>query len=264
VLQVRGGVTVGQQLQLHGGHDCPAAHTGQAQPQPPASEPPSDEPFIWTHVPVGQVTELQMTASAAHPQASAVSATQLAASLWAAQGSAGGGGEAPHPQGGHDVPAGQAGQPQTIAPPEPEPEAPPAPDVVFAVPDGTVVVVVAPELQAQLHAAQASPGGQGGQLQVQVPEPLPPPPHEPPEPPPPPPQSQAHAGHAVPGGHTGQPQVHVPPPLVPPPASTLGGGGQSHLTGGHGPFAGQTSGCTQRQVLPDVPRAKQYPLPPQS
>ena len=46
VLHVVPGVTVGQQLQLHGGHVWPAGHAAQAQPQPPPIEPPSEEPFI--------------------------------------------------------------------------------------------------------------------------------------------------------------------------------------------------------------------------
>jgi hypothetical protein len=81
VLHVVPGVTVGQQLQLHGGHVWPAGHAAQAQPQPPPIKPPSEEPFICMQVPDGQDAELHAMPSAAHPQASAVSATQLAESV---------------------------------------------------------------------------------------------------------------------------------------------------------------------------------------
>lgn len=197
--------------------------------------------------------------SSTQPQASAVSAVQLAASACAAQGSAGAGEGAPQSQGGQVVPAGQAGQTQIEAVPEPELGAVAVPVVDDAVPDGTVMVVVAPALHPQLQAGQTAPTGQVGQLHVQVPGSPPALPQVPPAPPlpvPPVPQSQLQAGQRAPGGQAGQPQVQVPPPLLPLPASTEGGGGgQSHLTGGQAPFAGQTSGCTQRQVLGEGARA---------
>jgi hypothetical protein len=209
----------------------------------------------------------QAMPSSTQPHAFAVSPAQLAESVCAAQGFAGGGGAVPpQSQGGQDVPAWQAGHAHGVAVPVLEPE---------ALPEGTVIVVVAPALHAQLHGAHAAPAGHTGQLQVQVPEPpalplpspqAPPVPGDPPppEPPVPPPQPQSQGGHKAPGPHAGQAQVQVPPPPGPGPASVEGGGGaQSHLTGGHGPFAGQTRGWTQRQPLLEAPAAKQYPPPPQ-
>lgn len=141
----------------------------------------------------------------------------------------------------------------------------------------TVIVVVEPFVHEQPQAGQAAPAGHSGQLQVQVPVPPPPvpvdppappvpvthPPPLPPVPPPPVPHWQSHGGHASPGEQAGHPQVQVPPPPLP--ASTGGGGGQSHCTGGQAPFAGQASGCTQRQPGPDDdPRSKQKPPAAQS
>jgi hypothetical protein len=178
--------------------------------------------------------------------------------------------------------AGHAGQPQTETGPEAEPPLVVAGSFPTAAPPvGTVIVVVEPLVQEQLQAGQAAPTGHSGQLQVQVPLPLlpvpvdtpapvpvpvphpPAPPPLPPVPPPPVPHWQSHGGHASPGKQAGHPQVQVPPPPLP--AFTAGGGGQSHCTGGQAPFAGQASGCTQRQPGPvDDPRSKQKPPPPQS
>ena len=103
----------------------------------------------------------------------------------------------PQLHGGQAVPAWQAGHAQTTAVPVLELDATPVPDTVVVVPDGTVVVVVAPVVQPQLHAGHATPAGHAGQLHVHVPG-LPPPPlplpqvppvPPPPEPPVPPPQS---------------------------------------------------------------------------
>jgi hypothetical protein len=228
-------------------------------------------------VPVGHGVVMHSMLSEVQPQASAVSAVQEVTSVCAVQGSAGG--VVPQPHGAQAEPTGQAGQPQTIPGAEllpavllAVPEVPPAPDD-----EGVVVVMVAPLLQAQLHAGQASPAGHSGQLQVQVPGPPPepvapplpvPPPLPvvpvvpPPQPPPGWPQAQSQTGQTLPAGQGGQSQVQVPPPPTLPP-SVACGGGQSHWTGGQVPFAGQASGCTQRQLLPDDPRSKQKPPPSQ-
>jgi len=260
----------GQQLHAQGGQVSPGAQAGQAQAQPPPEPLPASTGgtgFACAHVPVGQGVVMHSMLSEVQPHASAVSALQEAASVWAVQGSAGG--VVPQPHGAQAAPAGQAGQPQTVPGAEPVspllltvPGAPPVPE------EGVVVVVVAPLLHAQLQAGHASPAGHAGQLQVQVPGPppvpaSPPPPLPPvpvPQPPPvPSPQAQSQAGQDAPAGQAGQSHVQVPPP--PPPVA---GGGQSHWTGGQGPLAGQKKGCTQRQLLPADPRSKQNPPPLQS
>lgn len=157
-------------------------------------------------------------------------------------------------QGGQLVPAGQAGQAQTLGggatvppagtvavPAVALPLAFPAP----VLPALTVMVVVVAAPQLQLHGAHAVPGGHVGQAHVQVPPPvllpapvvvphaplppLPPPaPVPPPLPPlpmapPPPPapvlQSHLQGGQASPGAQAGHAQVQVPPPAVAPPPS---------------------------------------------
>jgi hypothetical protein len=237
---------VGQQLQAHGGQASPGAQAGQAQahPPPPGSIPASTgEPgCIRAHDPVAQGAVTHSMLSEVQPQASAVSAAQEVTSVCAKQGS--GAGVAPQPHGAQEVPAGQAGQPQTEPGAEPLPVPVPAPAV------GAVIVVVVPLLQEQLQAApaQSAPAGHSGQLQVQVPEPPPvpvappvpvpqPPPPAPP-PVPPVPHAQSHFAQGWPGAQAGQPQVQVPPP----PASAGAGSGQSHWTAGHGPLAGQATG----------------------
>jgi hypothetical protein len=231
---------VGQQLQLHGGQVSPAGQAGQAQAQPPPPEPlpPSEitTGCILAHMPLGQGVVKQAMVIAVQPHASAVSAAHDLASVYAVQGSGGGDVQS---QGAQAVLAGQAGHSQigmavpdvAVVPGDAVPVPPVAVPVVL--PAGTVIVVVAPLLHAQLQAGQAVPAGHAGQLQVQVPgtPPVPevPPvlvPHPPPVPPPPVPHWQSQRGHASPGPHAGQPQVQVPPPPLP--ASTGGGGGQSH------------------------------------
>lgn len=154
----------------------------------------------------------------------------------------GSGGVVPQPQGAQAVFAEQAGQPHTDADAEPPSvlaDGDAAPELEPAI----VIVVAEPLVHEQLQAGQATPAGQTGQLQVQVPElplaPVLPPapatvPHPPPVPlgPPPPPQLQSQGGQYSPGAHTGQLQVQVPPPPLPTPPSVAGGGGQSHWTGG--------------------------------
>lgn len=186
--------------------------------------------------------------SEVQPQASALSAVQEVASVYAAQGSAG---IASQPHGAQAAPVGQAGQPQTATGADPVLAALPVLLVWSTVPEAppvlagaSVVVVVAPLLHEQLQVAHGAPAGHSGQLQVQVPDPpvpLPPPvpltpvPLTPPVPLPPPvpvaapqpagrPQLHPQAGQDSPGGQAGQSQVQMPPPLPPPPV----GGGQSH------------------------------------
>jgi hypothetical protein len=131
--------------------------------------------------------------SEVQPQASAVSAVQVLASVYVVQGSAG---VVPHPHGAQAVFAGQAGQPQTDTDADPPPVFSGGDEVAVA-DVGTVIVVVAPFVHEQLHAGQAAPAGHSGQLQVQVPGP-PPVPDEPPvpvlvvHPPPPPPPPSPH------------------------------------------------------------------------
>jgi len=269
----------GQQLQAQGGQVSPAAQAGQAQAHPPP-EPASTggAAFAWAHDPVGHGVVMHSMLSEVQPHASTMSAVQEVTSVWAVQGSAGGVARQPH--GAHAAPIGQAGQPQTAPGADPElPELPELltdPDALPVPEEGAVVVVVAPLLHEQLHAGQASPAGHAGQLQVQVPDPPPAPvapplPVAPPEPvllpvvlPQPPdwPQAQSQGGQTSPGRQAGQSQVQAPPPPAPPPSAT-GGGGQSHCTGGQLPLAGQASGCTQRQLLPDGPRSRQKPPPSQ-
>jgi hypothetical protein len=104
----------------------------------------------------------------------------------------------PQLHGGQAVPAAQAGHAQTTAVPVLELDATPVPDTVVVVPDGTVVVVVAPVVQPQLHAGHATPAGHAGQLHVHVPG-LPPPPlplpQLPPVPPPPEPPVRPPQSH---------------------------------------------------------------------
>jgi hypothetical protein len=269
-----------QQLQAHGGQVSPGPQAGQAQAQPPPPEPlPASTgrtSFSCAHDPVGHGVVMHSMLSEVQPHASVVSAVQEVTSVCAAQGSAGG--VVPQPQGAHAAPAGQAGQPQTATGAEPVlPETAPDPAVAPPAPEAAaVVVVVAPLPHAQLHAGQASPAGQAGQLHVQVPGPPPAPvapplPVAPPDPvllpvvPPQPPgwpQAQSQAGQTSPGGQAGQSQVQVPPPPAPP-LPVTGGGGQSHCTGGQAPLAGQASGWTQRQLWPDGLRSKQKPPPSQ-
>ena len=268
----------GQQLQAQGGQLSPGGQAGQAQAQPPP--PPEPVPastggtdVACAQVPVGHGVVTHAMLSEVQPQASTVSAVHAVTSVCAAQGSAGG--FVPQPQGAQAAPAGHAGQPQTATGDDPVLPVSPAPLPVPAVPpvpeEGVVVVVVAPLLHAQLHAGQASPAGHSGQLQVQVPGPPPVPvapplpvtPAVPPlQPPPGWPQAQSQTGQTSPAGQGGQSQVQVPPPPALPPSGACGGG-QSHCTGGQPPFAGQASGCTQRQPFPDLPRSKQKPPPSQ-
>lgn len=273
------GAGAGQQLHVQGGQVWPSVQAGQAQPHPPPVPEPLPPSGVTTgviraQVPVGQGVVMHSMVKEVQPHASAVSAVQEAASVCAVQGSAG---SVPQPQGAQAVLAGQAGQPQTDTVAEPLPVFPPG--CAVPEPDAAVVmVVVEPLVHEQLQAGQASPAGQTGQLQVQVPgpppEPVPPPeplappapvpqpPLVPPAPPVPPlPHWQSQGGQASPGRQAGQPQVQVPPPPLP--ASTGCGGGQSHCTGGQAPFAGQASGWTQRQVVVGG-RSKQKPPPPQS
>jgi hypothetical protein len=268
----------GQQLQAHGGQAWPGAQAGQAQAQPPPPEPlpasTGGRGFACAHVPVGHGVVMHSMLSEVQPHPSAVSAVHEVTSPYAVQGSAGG--VVPQPHGAQAAPAGQAGQAQTGTDAEPVltmvPDPPPEPV------EGVVVVMVAPLLHAQLQAGHASPAGQAGQLQIQVPGPppvpvAPPLPATPPlpvelvvpplQPPPGWPQAQSQAAQTSPGRQAGQSQVQVPPPPVPLPASTGGGGGQSHCTGGQLPFAGQASGWTQRQPFTDDPRSKQKPPPSQ-
>lgn len=260
------GAGPGQQVQAHGGQVCPAVQAGQAQPHPPVPEPlpPSDVTtgVIRAQLPVGHGVVMHSIVREVQPQSSAVSAVQEAASVCAVQGSAG---SLPQPQGAQAVFAGQAGQPHTDADPPPVLSV----GVVLELDGVAVMVVVEPFVQEQLQAAQASPAGQTGQLQVQVPG-LPPAPVAPPDPvappvpapqpppappaPPPVPHWQSHGGQASPGRHAGQPQVQVPPPPLP--ASTGCGDGQSHCTGGQAPFAGQASGWTHRQVVPPAEESR--------
>ncbi len=234
------GAGAGQQLQSHGGQVWPAAQTGQAQAHPPpvAVPPPpastETPPDVRAQTPVGHGAVMHSMVSEVHPQASAVSAAQEAASVYAAHGS---GGVVPQPHGAQAELAGQAGQPQTDTGAEP-------PSMVTADegPVGArvlvVIVVAEPPEHEQLQAGQAAPAGHSGQLQVQVPEPTPAPveppapvPQPPPAPPAPPPlgsQLQSQGGQVSPGPQTGQAQVQVPPPAVAWPPSTTSGGGQSH------------------------------------
>ena len=267
------GVGAGQQLHAQGGQVSPGAQAGQAQAHPPPEPLPASTgvpDVCCAQVPVGHGVVMHSMLSEVQPQASEVSAVQEVTSVCAVQGSAGC--VVPQPHGAQAAPAGQAGQPQTIPGAEPvlpvlvtAPEVPPAPE------EAVVVVVVLPLLQAQLQAGHASPAGHSGQLQMQVPGPPPAPvepplPVEPVEPPlqPPPgwPQAQSQTGQTSPAGHGGQSQVQVPPPPALPPSVPCVGG-QSHCTGGQLPFAGQASGCTQRQPFPEDPRSKQKPPPSQ-
>jgi hypothetical protein len=264
------GAWAGQQSHAQGGQVSPGAQAGQAQAQPPPAPPSTGGTgVVCAHVPVGQGVVMHSMLSEVQPHASVVSAVQEVTSVWAVQGSAGG--VVPQPQGAQAAPSGQAGQPQTapVAEPLPPvsltvPDAPPVPD------EGMVVVVVAPWPHAQLHAGHASPAGHAGQLQVQVPGPPPVPvapplpvePVPPLQPPPGWPQAQSQTGQTSPARQGGQSQVQVPPPLALPP-SVACGGGQSHCTGGQLPFAGQATGCTQKQPFTDDPRSKQKPPPSQ-
>jgi hypothetical protein len=268
-------------LHVHAGQVAPAGQAGQAQPQPPLPEPLPASTVTRAHEPVGHGVVKHSMVSAVQPHASAVSATQDLASVYAVQGSGGGVAQS---QGAQAEFGGQAGQAQTGIDGEldvvpglvvagPVVPVPVVPVPLVPVPlMGTVIVVVVPLLHEQLQAGHSAPAGHSGQLQVQVPVPVPPPPvappapvtHPPPLPPPVPPPVhwQSQGGQASPGKQAGQPQVQVPPPALP--ASTGGGGGQSHWTGGQAPLAGQASGWTQRQLGPVEGRSKQKPPPPQS
>lgn len=239
---------------------------GQAQPHPPEAVPlPASVAGVTlrAQLPVGHGAVMHSMLSEVQPQSSAVSAVQEAASVCAAQGSAG---WVPQPQGAQAVPAGQAGQPHTETAPEPPLVVSTGP-VVPELDGAAVMVVVDPLVHAQLQAGQVVPAGQTGQLQVQVPGPPPDPvappapvPHPPPAPPVPPPHWQSQGGQASPGRQAGQPQVQVPPPV---PASTGCGDGQSHCTGGQVPFAGQARGWTQRQVVAPTEASRWKQKPPE-
>src|SRR5262245_21948896 len=155
----------------------------------------------------------------------ALSARQLLASPWPAQGSTGG-------VAGSVVAPGDVPPPPTIVVVVPVEPLPPTPTL--------------PAPQAQSQGGQVVPGAQVGQAQVQVP----PPPLSPAQlPPPPPPHSQVQGAQLSPGAQVGQVQVHVPPP--PPP---VGGFEQSHWTAGQSPLVGHASGCTQVQPPPEASR----------
>ena len=104
---------------------------------------------------------------------------------------------------------------------------------------------------AQSQGGHVVPAAQLGHAQVQVPVPPPVvvPPHEPPLL-----QSQLHGGHVSPGAHVGQVQVQVRTP-PPPPEAPGTGFEQSHWTAGQSAFAGQAIGWTQVQPPPDASRA---------
>jgi hypothetical protein len=161
-----------QQSQAHAGQLWPGAHAGHAHPHPP----PPGTSFIWTQAPVGHGAVTQTIPSSIQRHEVAVSAVQLTASAWCAQGSVGVSGAgttvgaalltptfpAPHAQsqGGHVVPAGQLGHAH-VQVPLPPPLVVPAHEP--------------PLLQSQLHGGHVSPGAHVGHVQVQVRTPPPPP-----------------------------------------------------------------------------------------
>jgi hypothetical protein len=196
---------------------------------------------ILAQAPVGQGVVTHSMLSEIQPHRLAVSAAQESGWSCTEQGS---GGAAPQPQGAQAVFARQAGQPHTDTGADP-PSVLTDADAVLALEGVTVIVVAEPPVHEQLQAGQATPAGQTGQLQVQVPDPpLPPvlllvpvPVPQPPVPPVPPPQLQSQGGQYSPGAHTGQAQVQVPAVPLPMPPSLPGGGGQSHWTGGQDALA---------------------------
>jgi hypothetical protein len=168
-----------------------------------------------------------------------------------------------------------------VAVPDEPPLAPEAAPPLGLLPTDIVVVMVVMAPQAQLQAGQASPAGHSGQLQVQVPPPLPPEPQvvpppdppvpvAPPDPPapvepaappvPPAPQSHLQAGQVSPGRQAGQLQLQVPPPTAGTLSVVGGGGGQSQLTVGQLPLAGQAIGWTHPHPAPVTSRARQKPV----
>jgi len=186
-------------------------------------------------------------------------------------------------QGAQAAPAGQAGHTQmgstTVDPDEP-PLAPEAAPPVGPLPPDIVVVIVVMAPQEQLQAGQSCPAGHSGQLHVQVPPPPPPAPgpqaSPPPDPPvpvappdppapvvpappplPPAPQSHLQGGQASPGRQAGQEQLQVPPPTAGTVSAVGGGGGQSQLTVGQLPLAGQAIGWTHPHPAPVTSRARQ-------
>jgi hypothetical protein len=262
----------GQQLQVQGGQVVFAAQAGHAHAHPPPLElePASAGAVMRMHEPEGHGVVKQAIPSSIQEHASAVSLVHDAASVWVVQGSTGG---VLQSQGGHSAPAGQAGQTHTggavVEPPEP-----PAPvaeplfaDPAVAVLVGTVVVIVVTAPQAQAQVGHGPSAGHCGQLQVHVlapapPQPpplppvafvpvlapapvLPPAPGLPPEPelpPAPEPQSHLQGGQVWPGKQAGQEQLHTPPPLDSAVSAAGAGGGQSQVTVGQDPLVGQATG----------------------
>jgi hypothetical protein len=201
-------------LHAQGGQLWPAAQLGHAQPHPLA--PPSGTGFARTQAPLGQGAVMQTMPSSIQLHALAWSAPQVAASPWAAQGSAG---------------TAAAG-----------------PTIVVVVPVGVLLTPTLPAPQAHSQGGQVAPGAQVGHAQVHVPPPVPPP-HEPLLPVPLPPQSHVQGRQVSPGAQAGHAHVQVPPP---PPADPFE---QSHATTGQEASGGQAIGCTQVQPPPEASRA---------
>lgn len=226
------------QLHEHGGQLWPATQVGQAQAQPPP--PPPEEPPCW-HTPERQVCPgLHGMPSAYQLQELAVSAPQLASSVWDEQGSVGAlpASSAPPPpppqsQGGQAWPGAQSGQTQLVA--EPPEEPPPVEPPPLATPPAAT--------QSQEQGGHDAPGSHAGHAQAQVPSSTQPASSVPGS------HSQAQGGHDWPGIHAGHAQLQVPPPLPPPE--------QSHSIGGQAVPAGQKSGLTQAQAPSPVARAWQ-------
>ena len=222
------------QSQLQGGQVAPGMQPGQAQAQPPPPLLPPLPPRWQTPERHGWPT-WHGTPRAYQAQASEVSARQVVASVYAAQGSAApASSEVPPPvqlHGGHGCPETHAGQLQEVVPPAPGPAEPP----LDAAPAPT---------QPQRHGGQLWPGPQVGQAQAQVPPSTQPASGRAP-------QSQLQGGQLWPGWHEVHAQVQLPPvPPAPPPE-------QSHSIGGQVLPAGQNSGLTHAQPLPSPARAWQ-------
>ena len=241
-----------------------------------AARPPAGRASACAHVPVGHGVVMHSMLSEVQPHASAVSAVQEVTSVCAVQGSAGG--VVPQPHGAQAAPAGQAGQPQTATGAEPVltdavPDPPPQPAPRASSwswsrrccrrscrpgtprpPDTRGSCRCRFRVRRQRPSRRRFPSRRRSRVPPPVAPPLQPPPGWP--------QAQSQTGQTSPAAQAGQSQVQVPPPPALPPSAACGGG-QSHCTGGQLPFAGQASGCTQRQPFTADPRSKQKPPPSQ-
>jgi hypothetical protein len=280
-----------QQPHAHGGQLWPAAHAGQAHPQPPPPLPGTG--VVFTHAPVGQGVVMQTTSTGTQPQPLA-SALHDAGSAWTPQVSAGWGGRRQRlPR--HSIPCAHG----TPSPYQRQRSVVSAWQVATSRSFAHGSTTGSGGGIGHVHGAHAVSGGHVGHTQPRLAL-VPPTIVASTEPPPravpspalvtptePPPHAQSQAGHAAPAMHAGQAQVQVPPPVphepspplaqshvhggqrspaahaghaqvqVPPPPPPSGGGRQSQATSGHAPLSGHASGRAQLQPPPDASRTWQ-------